>query len=73
MRGVLMAGLSSVGLLVAPIAAQAADRVAAPVEDTEAFGGASSIGWILALLVAAGTIAVIVSDSDDDDEEPVSP
>ncbi|MGC1270792.1 MAG: hypothetical protein WA842_09385 [Croceibacterium sp.] len=62
-------GLATAGLVFGSTAVAAAPvaRTGAPVGQSENLGG--SFGWILALLIAAGVIGVIASDSD----EPVSP
>lgn len=62
-------GLATAGLVfgsTAVAAAPVAARTGAPVGQAEGIG---SFGWILALLIAAGVIGVIASDSD----EPVTP
>lgn len=63
-------GLATAGLVFGSTAAAAAPaaRTGAPVEQSDAVGG-FGFGWILAILIAAGVIGVIASDSD----EPVSP
>lgn len=63
-------GLATAGLVFGSTAVAAAPvaRTAAPVGQSENLGG-GSFGWILALLIVAGVIGVIASDSD----EPVSP
>lgn len=62
-------GLAATALVAAPIAAQAADRSAAPISDeSELAGGASRI-LILAVVAAAIFAGIEISDNDD----PVSP
>ena len=61
-------GLAATALVAAPIAAQAADRSAAPISDeSELAGGASQV---LIAVVAAAIFAGIEISGDDD---PVSP
>ena len=64
--------LASAGLVFGSTAAvaapAAADRTASPVDEAE---GISGWGWILGLIILAGTIGVIASDGDE--EIPVSP
>lgn len=65
--------LASTGLVLGSTAASAAPaavRAPSPVEEADAVGG-GSWAWILALIVAAGVIGVIASDSDE--EIPTSP
>ncbi|MEC7400305.1 MAG: hypothetical protein VX512_04440 [Pseudomonadota bacterium] len=62
-------GLAATALVAAPLAAQAADRSAAPISDeSELAGGASRI-LILAVVAAAIFAGIEISDNDD----PVSP
>ena len=62
-------GLAATALVAAPLAAQAADRSAAPISDeSELAGGASRI-LILAVVAAAIYAGIEISDNDD----PVSP
>jgi hypothetical protein len=68
-----LVALASAGLVLGSTAAAAApvaDRAASPVEGADAIGGGAWV-WILALIVAAGVIGVIASDSDE--EIPTSP
>jgi hypothetical protein len=58
----------STAAAAAPVAADV--RAASPVADADGFGG-SSWAWILALIILAGVIGVIASDSDED--LPTSP
>lgn len=64
--------LASAGLVFGSTAATAApaalDRASSPVGEAE---GISGWGWILAVIILAGTIGVIASDGDE--EIPVSP
>jgi hypothetical protein len=64
--------LATAGLVVGSTAAAAAPaaRTASPVGQSEEMAGAGSFAWIIALLIAAGVVAVIASD---DDESPTSP
>lgn len=57
------------GLVAAPVAATAAERVPAPVEQGERLSGSPWI-WILAAAIAAGILILLL---DDGSEEPVSP
>ena len=62
-------GLAATALVAAPLAAQAADRSAAPISDeSELAGGASQI--LILAVVAAAIFAGIEISGDDD---PVSP
>ena len=62
-------GLAATALVAAHLAAQAADRSAAPISDeSELAGGASRI-LILAVVAAAIFAGIEISDNDD----PVSP
>jgi hypothetical protein len=62
-------GLAATALVAAPIAAQAADRSAAPISDeSELAGGASQI-LILAVVAAAIFAGIEISG----DDEPASP
>jgi hypothetical protein len=62
-------GLAATSLVAAPIAAQAADRSAAPISDeSELAGGASQI-LILAVVAAAIFAGIEISG----DDEPASP
>ena len=67
-----LVALASAGLVLGSTAAAAApaDRSASPVESADAIGG-GSWAWILALIIVAGVIGVIASDSDE--EIPTSP
>ena len=60
-----LVALASAGLVLGSTAAAAApaDRSASPVQDADAIGG-GSWAWILALIIVAGVIGVIASDSD---------
>ena len=60
---------AAVSLATAPIAAQAVERVEAPVVEESELGALGGIGpaFIIIALVAAGMIALLVSDDDDDD------
>jgi hypothetical protein len=73
-----LVALASAGMVFGSTAAAAAPvaindvRVASPVADAEGTGGGTSTwAWVLALIIVAGVIAVIASDSDE--EIPVSP
>ena len=69
-----LVALASAGLVLGSTAAAAAPvadvRSASPVEEADALGG-GSWAWILALIIVAGVIGVIASDSDE--EIPTSP
>jgi len=64
-----LVALASAGLVFGSTAAAAAPvadvRSASPVESADAIGG-GSWAWILALIVVAGVIGVIASDSDEE-------
>ena len=47
-----------------------ASRQAADVGEGEQLAGVGTVGWIIALAIAAGAALVII---DDDDNDPVSP
>ena len=57
-----------------PIGAQAAERQASPLAESEQLGGSEPISIIAIVvgLAAAIAVAIVVLD-DDDDEEPASP
>nr|WP_166181293.1 hypothetical protein [Altererythrobacter segetis] len=57
-------------LVVAPVAAQAAERQPSPVAGKEDIAGMSMIGLLIALAVVAGVALIIASD---DNNNPVSP
>ena len=59
-------------------AAPAIERAPAAADESLELGQMGSLGWIIALAIAAGVVLVIVTDDDDDDPEvlpppPVSP
>ncbi|RPF70239.1 hypothetical protein [Aurantiacibacter spongiae] len=70
-------GLASSGLMLGSTMAAAApsaspitgEREATPITQADDMGG-MGLGWLIALLVAAGVVAVIVTD---DGNDPVSP
>jgi len=70
-----LVALASAGMVFGSTAAAAAPvaaddvRAASPVGEAEGLGG--SWGWILALIIIAGVIGVIASDSNED--LPASP
>lgn len=64
----ILSVLLGTSLVVAPVVANAAERVPAPVEDGEQIAGAPWI-WILAAAIAFGLIIILLDDSGD----PVSP
>ena len=70
-----LVALASAGMVFGSTAAAAAPvatddvRAASPVNEAEGLRG--SWGWILALIIIAGVIGVIASDSNED--VPVSP
>lgn len=63
--------LVAAGTVLGSTAAVAAPalRTASPTPQAEELGGGMGFAWIVAVLIAAGVIAVIASD---DDEEPAS-
>ena len=61
--------LAASALVAAPIAAQAADRSAAPISDESELAGGASRLLILAVVAAAIYAGIEISDNDD----PVSP
>mgnify|MGYP002628127442 CR=1 FL=1 len=61
--------LAASALVAAPIAAQAADRSAAPISDESELAGGASRLLILAVVAAAIVAGIEISDNDD----PVSP
>lgn len=69
-----LVALASAGLVIGSTAANAAPvadvRAASPVEEADAIGGGAWV-WILALIVAAGVVGIVASDSDE--EVPTSP
>ena len=69
-----LVALASAGMVFGSTAAAAAPvadvRAASPVADADGIGG-GSWAWILALIILAGVIGVIASDSDED--LPTSP
>jgi|SwirhisoilCB1_FD_contig_31_14185912_length_283_multi_6_in_0_out_0_1 hypothetical protein len=67
----LLLAATAFSMAASPVAAQAAAREATPVKATEHVAGVSTVGWIIALAIVAGTIAVIASDSHH--HHPVSP
>lgn len=73
--GKLLSVAAIVSLVATPVAAQQAqaERLPAPVSETERGGmGMPAIGWVIALLIAAGVALVILGD-DKEDDAPVSP
>ena len=61
--------LAASALVAAPIAAQAADRSAAPISDESELAGNASRLLVLAVVAAAIYAGIEISDNDD----PVSP
>ena len=53
-------------------AAPAVDRAPAASDEAMELGQMGTLGWVIALAIAAGVILVIVSD-DDEDDAPMSP
>lgn len=73
-----LSALLATSLVIGSTAAAAATgvsegiRQSAAIAEAEELGaGGIGIGWIIALVVAAGVALVIIED--DDDEDPVSP
>ncbi|RPF71536.1 hypothetical protein [Aurantiacibacter spongiae] len=75
----ILAGLAATTMVFAPIAAQAGtraidsdvslaslDRAGADYSGGEEIGLAGKVGYLLALLIAAGVVIVIVTDGDED-------
>ena len=63
---------AAVGMVVGSTTAMAAPaaRTASPVGETEGLAGAG-FAWIIAALIAAGVVAIVVTD--DDEDLPTSP
>ena len=68
-----VAALAAAGLLVAPVAAQAAPvRAPSDVSESQELVGSNAILY-LALLAAAAVLIFVVADDDSFDELPASP
>ena len=68
-------GLATAGMLVGSTAATAApaslDRSGSEIGASEDLAGVGTFGLLLALLIVAGVVAIVASDSDED--LPTSP
>ena len=62
--------IAATGLAAAPIAAQAIERPAAPVEGESELGGDAAKGLIIIALAGAGMAILLATD---DDDTPTSP
>jgi hypothetical protein len=68
----MLASAAALGLIAAPIAAQAAPaRAATPIGQSERLAGEGTILYVA--LAAAAIALVIIFASDDEDELPTSP
>jgi hypothetical protein len=69
----LFVSAAAVGLVAAPIAAQAAPaRTASSTAQSEELAGGGTILYV-ALAAAAVTLAILIANQDDDTSPPVSP
>ena len=71
----IFAPMAALGLVLAPVAAQAEGdvlRAPAPVDAAEGMGGDGG-GLILAGFILALTVFIAIVSDDDDDDVPVSP
>jgi hypothetical protein len=66
----LLVAASALSMAVAPISAQAAERHGSPANSAEHAAGVSTVGWVIALAIVAGVVAVVASDKH---HHPVSP
>ena len=71
----LLASATAVGLMAAPVAAQAAPaRAATPTSESEQFGGGEPLILYVALAAfAVGMVLLLADDDSDEAPEPVSP
>lgn len=68
------ASATAMGLMAAPVAAQAAPaRAATPVADSEELAGQPFILYAALAAFAAGMVVLLASDDSDETPEPVSP
>ena len=68
----MLASAATLGLIAAPISAQAAPaRAATPVDQTDNIAGGGTILYVA--LAAAAIALVIIFSSDDEDKLPASP
>lgn len=65
-----LAASAALAMIGAPVVAQAAERSASPVKDSEELAGS---GLVIGLIAAALVVVGIIVVSDSDDGEPVSP
>lgn len=68
----ILATTAAIGLMSTPVFAQA-DRLPAPVEDSEGLEGENGI--LIAIIAAAAVIAgiIIIASDEDEDDLPTSP
>jgi hypothetical protein len=69
----LLASATAVGLMAAPVAAQAAPRAATPVAEGEQLAGEPFILYAALAAFAIGMIILLASDDSDEAPVPVSP
>ena len=66
--------LVALGLVAAPVAAQAPQRTASPLSAEEGLGQGSVAAVAISVALFAGLLAwIVVEMNEDDEEEPVSP
>jgi hypothetical protein len=72
--GKMLAFVSALGLVTAPVVVQAAEgetqRLGSPVAQTEEMGGGSSIYILLGFAAALAAVIIIASDDDEESESP---
>jgi hypothetical protein len=66
----MLVAASALSMAVAPISAQAAARHSSPTHSAEHAAGVSTLGWVIAIAIVAGVVAVVASDNH---HHPVSP